>query len=134
VGYLLRGDSAFDSSDHPAPTENLFVLAAGRWSGDSLGVLSNGATQSLFETLRSQFDFVLVDGSPILPVADTRVISRHVDGVLLSILRDVSRGPKVLAACEILDAFGVRLLGAVMTGSATDAYYGDLQYAEDLPG
>ena len=65
---------------------------------------------------------MIIDSSPILPVADTRFVSQHADAVVLSVFRDVSEVPKIQAACEILDAFGVRDMEAVVTGGASFAY------------
>ncbi len=41
---------------------------------------------------------MIVDSSPILPVADALIIAQQVDAVLFSIFRDVSRKTKVSAA------------------------------------
>ena len=65
----------------------------------------------------------MLDGSPILPVVDARFLSRYVDGVVLAVLRDVSRIPKIVETCEILGKFGVRTLGAVVTGSPSEVHY-----------
>ena len=70
----------------------------------------------MLEQLRANFDFVIIDSSPLLPTVDTRLVCQHVDAVVLSVFRDVSQGPKVLAAQEMLDAFGVRSVEAVVTG------------------
>jgi len=85
--------------------------------------LANGAVQGLFDQLRQEFDFVIVDASPILPVPDTRFLAKHVDGVVLSVLRDVSSVPNILSACEVLAGFGVRPLGAVVTGPVGGPFY-----------
>jgi succinoglycan biosynthesis transport protein ExoP len=42
--------------------------------------------------------------------------------VVLSILRDISRVPRVYAAYERLDALGIRLLGAVVAGTSVHGY------------
>ena len=60
--------------------------------------------------------------APSLTVADARFVSRHVDTVVLSVLRDVSEAPKIQAACEILAAFGVPSVEAVVTGSSDNVY------------
>jgi Mrp family chromosome partitioning ATPase len=78
--------------------------------------------KALFASLRAEFELVIVDACPILPVVDTRLIGQHVDAVLLSVLRDVSRTPKLRAACELLDLFGVPILGVVVTGSSEEVY------------
>ena len=118
----LRGKSDVADLIRPTSTEHLAVLTAGRWDRLALASLANGAGAGLFQQLRRQFDFVIIDSSPILPVADTRFVSQHADAVLLSVFRDVSEFPKIQAACEILDAFGVRDIEAVVTGGVSFAY------------
>ena len=89
-----------------------------------------GGPVPLFKQLRQQYDFVIIDSSPILPVADTRFVSQHADTVVLSVFRDLSEVPKIQATCEILDAFGVRDLEAVVTGGSGFAYGRGRQYID----
>ncbi len=130
VSEVLRAEVPLEETIQETHVENLSLIAAGTWTRWDMAVLANGAVGSLFRTLRDKFDFVIVDGSPLLPVADTRFISTSTDGVILSVLRDTSRLPKVTAARKILDAFNVRLLGAVVTGTAEEVYYDDPRYIE----
>ena len=118
----LRGKSDVGGLVRPTSTEHLSLLTAGRWDRLALASLANGATAGLFQQLRRQFDFVIIDSSPILPVAEARFVSQHVDAVVLSVFRDVSEYPKIQAACEILEAFGARDIEAVVTGGPSFAY------------
>ena len=56
-----------------------------------MAALANGGAGPLFKQLREQYDFVIIDSSPILPVADTRFVSQHADTVVLSVFRDRQR-------------------------------------------
>ena len=78
--------------------------------------ISQGGLRSALESLRGQFDFILVDSAPVLPVADSLLISQEVDAVLFSVLRQVSRLPAVYAAYEKLLMLGVRVLGTIVHG------------------
>ena len=80
-------------------------------SADDHRPRSQGVLGPLFAELKEQFDFVIVDSSPILPVADGLIIAQHTDAVLFSIFRDVSRKTKVSAAAERLRRLGVRSSG-----------------------
>ena len=60
--------------------------------------------------------------SVLLGVAESQLVCRHADIVLLSVLRDVSSGPKILAACETLADFGVQSLYAVVAGAGGSDY------------
>jgi polysaccharide biosynthesis transport protein len=122
VSEALCGENDILGLAQPTGTKNLSVVTAGRCDRHALQALSNGVDQRLFEQLRGEYEFVMVDGSPILPVADSRYVSQHVDSVVLSVFRDYSRAPKVTAACEMLEAFGVRDIEAVVTSASEDGY------------
>jgi capsular exopolysaccharide synthesis family protein len=128
VSEVLRGEAQVQEAIHETATANLSVMTAGAWNPRLLTILAGGITESLFASLRSQYEFIVVDGCPILPVADARFVSQHVDGVILAVLRDVSRAPKIRTACRILSALGVRMLGAVVADSAANGDYSDSRY------
>jgi capsular exopolysaccharide synthesis family protein len=124
VSEILTGSSQLDASVQPTSSERLALLTAGHWREKGLGALTDARIERLFQECRARFDFVIVDTSPILPVVDGRLASRHVDGVIFSLLRDVSEIPKVAAAVQMLESFGAPLMGGVMIGSSQDVYYG----------
>jgi len=121
----LSGRADVISVIQPTGIDNLSLVAAGRRNESTLGQLAGDEIEKVFQTLRTGFDFIVVDGSPVLPVVDARLIGQHVDSVVLSVLRDVSCAPRISAACEILKSFGIPLLGAVVLGSRAEAYYSD---------
>jgi polysaccharide biosynthesis transport protein len=116
LAEYLRGDVAGDLA-RPTPIDGLWLIPAGASDPRAMQALALEAVGDLFARARADYDFVIVDTAPVLPVADTLLLSRHVDAVVFSILRDVSRIPKVYAAYERLKVLGVRLLGAVVTGT-----------------
>lgn len=115
VCEALRGQGDIAQMVQPTDTEYLSVVTAGNWDRQILPALANGSVCPLLERLRENFDFVIIDSSPLLPVVDSRLICKRVDAVLLSVLRDVSEASKVQAAQEMLDAFGVSQVHAVVT-------------------
>lgn len=117
VCEALRGQGEVADMVQPTDTDFFSVVTAGNWNRQVLPALANGSVGSLLDQLRERFDFVIVDSSPLLPVVDTRLVCQHVDSVLLSVLRDVSEADKVTAAQEMLDAFGVAHVDAVVTSA-----------------
>lgn len=116
LSEVLRSEADLANCIHATGTENLFVLTAGNWDRFALSALGNHCVGSMFKELREDYEFVIVDTSPILPIADSRLVSQHVDSVVLCVFRDISQAPRIRAACEILEAFGVRSVDAVVTG------------------
>jgi polysaccharide biosynthesis transport protein len=133
VCEALRQQDSVSAIVHQVVAENLAVLTAGRWDRTALATLSNGAAAAMFKQLREDYDFVVVDTSPILPVADARFVSQHVDSVVLSVFRDISEVPKIEAACEILAAFGANNVEAVVTGPNENMYGRHMGYETTIP-
>ena len=79
--------------------------------------LARDGLEGIFEKLREEFDFIVVDSHPVLPAADSLLIGQHMDAAILSVLRDVSQTPRVYAASQKLAALGIRVLGAVVNGA-----------------
>ncbi len=128
ISEYLRGEADLGSILQQTSVNGLHLIAAGQ--GDSIAVqaLARDPIRNLLKSVREEFDFVLVDTSPVLPVADALLIAQHVDGVLFSILRDVSRFPKVYAAYQRLASLGTRILGAVVNGTRSESYGSDYYY------
>jgi capsular exopolysaccharide synthesis family protein len=119
---LLRGEATLDEIIRPTPIGHLAMIAAGRWDSRATRALAQEGTGHLLRGLRERFEFIIIDTSPVLPVVDALLIGQHVDGVVLSVLRDVSRMPNVYAAHQRLSAAGVRVLGAVVSGVHSEHY------------
>jgi capsular exopolysaccharide synthesis family protein len=125
-----------DVADAVQPTSvpNLWMIAGGHCSNRVVAALAQGQPlEALFNRLRGQFDFVVVDCCPVLPVADALLIGQHVDGVVFSILQDISQLPKVLDASKRLTSLNIPLLGAVVNGTKVDTYTYGYNYVKQLP-
>lgn len=113
---LLRKEVQIEESIVPTLQEGLFVLPGGRLSPEALRELAQDSLNPIMARLREEYDFIIVDSSPILPVTDSLLVSQYVDGVIFSIRSDVSQYPKVATACQRLAMIGIPLWGAVVIG------------------
>jgi capsular exopolysaccharide synthesis family protein len=130
LSEVLRGEAELFEAIRPTAEPGLELLAAGAADAQALQALARDDVQSLFEAVRLKYDFVVIDSSPVLPVADSLLLAKHADAVLLAIRRDVSRVPTTQTACQRLEMVGVRVLGAVVTGvreAAPGRYERDVQ-------
>jgi succinoglycan biosynthesis transport protein ExoP len=107
---------------------NLFLLPAGQWDREVVQELAKSGVTSIFEKLRSEFDFIVVDSHPVLPATDSLLIAQQVDAVILSLMRDVSQMHLVHDACQQLSTLGIRLFGAVVNGVPVKIYGKSYQY------
>ncbi len=129
---LLRGEVHARDVVQPTPAGGLSLITAGRCDPMALQALAQGAMTGILDALREDYEFVIVDSAPILPVADSLLFGQGVDAVIFSVLRDVSRIPMVHTAHERLSVLGVRILGAVLSGVRSESYLtSDYYYATD---
>ena len=117
VCEVLRGEVDVADIIQPTSAPLLSLLTAGRCDASAIEALAHGSLQRIFDEVRDQFDYIIVDSAPVLAVADSLQVCQHVDAVLFSVLRDVSRLPRIHAAYEQLSRLGVRMLGVVVAGT-----------------
>jgi Mrp family chromosome partitioning ATPase len=83
--------------------------------------------QELFDQLRSQFAYVVVDAPPILAVADTLVLQGMVESILLVLRSGVTPRGAARRALQGIDQ--ARLIGIVMSDvEAAETYAGSYPY------
>src|SRR2546426_253573 len=76
---------------YPTGLPGLSVLPAGAWDLAARQALAGDRWRIVKAELEADFDFVVVDSGPVLFVSDSLLMARGADGVLLSVLLDVSR-------------------------------------------
>lgn len=114
---VLLGEIEVAEAAQESMQENLWLLPAGQWDREVLSALARDGLEGLFEKLADEFDFIIIDSHPVLSANDSLLIGRQVDAVILSVLREVSQMPRVFAAQQQLSGVGVRILGAVVSGT-----------------
>ena len=119
---LLRSESELPDVVIPTAQDGLYLVPAGQLTHEALRELAQDGLGKIVKRMRDEYDFVIFDSSPILPVTDSLMLSKHIDGSIVSIRRDVSQYPKVASACQRLAAMGVPIWGAVVIGLGHPAY------------
>jgi capsular exopolysaccharide synthesis family protein len=119
---LLRSQSDLDAAVRPTRAANLWLLPAGRCDVQSVQALATDTWHTVAASLRSQYDFVIIDAGPVLKIADPMLIGKESDAAILSVLRDVSQVPKIYEASERLKSVGVNVLGTVVNGVKSQSH------------
>lgn len=111
----------------------LWLLAAGGRSDQPAEILQSGRTAEQFAQVSGWFDWIVVDSTPLLPMADANIWSRLVDGNLLVVREGVAPVKTLKKGLESLD--NAKLVGVVLnTASEFDRVnYYDQHYAAAKP-
>jgi capsular exopolysaccharide synthesis family protein len=128
LSEVLRGEIDLAAAVQTGVVNGLSILCAGTSDDQTLQALAQPALEEVFRQAREQYDFILVDSAPVLPVADSQLIAQQADGVIFAVLRDVSRLPQIYAASERLNQLRVRILGAIINGTEGAVSKANYQY------
>jgi len=90
---------------------NISVVPAGDTGGQAIEL---DIVDTLLARLRSQFDFIVVDGPPVNSYADASVLATKVDGVILVVEADQTPVVEAENAKRQLGKVGARILGVVL--------------------
>lgn len=116
VSELLADKRDVSTAIHHTAEDNLDMIPAGVINDAALQCIAKDGAGWLFEQLRQDYEFVIVDSSPVLYVADGGSIGGNVDGAIVTVRSHSSRTPAVAVACERIEKLGIELMGAVMVG------------------
>ena len=90
-------------------------------------LLRSARFEQLLQEARGEYDFVVLDTPPLVPVCDAAVVSRLVDGLLVVVAAHETTRKQLGEALSLLDE--AKTLGLVFNGDTPsrskkyDAYY-----------
>jgi succinoglycan biosynthesis transport protein ExoP len=104
---------------------NFHVLPAGPLPDYPAELLASAIMPDLVRMWRKSYDYIIIDGAPILPVTDSALLSRDADFTLVVARHNVTDRRSLERTCLILRSQGVRRIGMVLNGVKAS---GDTQY------
>lgn len=112
---VLIGRAGLEDVAHPWGRGNLVVLPAGQIPPNPSELLGSKAMQDLIGTLEDQFDYVLFDAPPLLPVTDAAILSKKASGAILAVASGKTHKGQLAAAVSSLENVGAPIAGFVIT-------------------
>jgi protein-tyrosine kinase len=111
AGRATLADALVGLEDHP-----LTVLPAGQVPAHPAELLGSTAMRRTLQTLRSQFDRVIIDAPSAAPLADVGILTPLVDSVVLVVQAGITTKPAIQEAVSAIGSS--KLLGVVLNGAA----------------
>jgi capsular exopolysaccharide synthesis family protein len=115
-----QGEGAVTVGARHGSRENggrLHVLASGQRPPDPAQLLAGGALDGFFDDIKeSEYDYVLLDGPPLLGLVDSQVLAQRVDGVIVVCRPDRLTSGNAIDMRELLQRLRAPALGLVVIG------------------
>lgn len=129
VGFstVLSGRTSLSEALQKTRFPGLTVLTSGAVPPNPSELLGSLSARKLLSDLRAEFDYVIVDSTPLLAVTDAAILAAGADGVLIMARFGQTKRDQLTHAVGNLADVGAPLLGAVFTmmptrGSSSYSY------------
>ncbi|MGO9902905.1 MAG: polysaccharide biosynthesis tyrosine autokinase [Solirubrobacteraceae bacterium] len=120
----LTTDVVQTSAERP----NLDIIASGPQPPNPSELLSSPRMHEILATLTAEYDVVIFDAPPILPVTDAAVLAASCDSVLLVTRARATRVDGILRSLETLKGVDARMVGVILNGSQRPFSQGSSYY------
>lgn len=135
---VLTGQAEFEDAVHHTSFEHFDVLPAGLATPSPATLLESRAMGAFIERMRRQYETIIIDSSPADGMADTLVLARVADGIVLTVRAGHTPVEVLARVGEKMDSMNIRILGCVYNsteptpfGAQYGRYYGKYVYGSD---
>lgn len=111
---LAIGEKAVENLATAPGAENLFFITCGGRTIQPAECLSLPVFEATVKEWEEEFDIVLIDGTPLLPVPDSMIMSRAVGKVVLVYQAGVTQRHSMLRAISQIKNTGAKILGLIL--------------------
>ncbi len=125
---ILQGGANIEDAIVATEVKNLYIMPRG--SSLDPALLSSKNLAPILDNLRSNFDLVFIDSSPIKNFVDSRLVAPCVDAVIIVVRMNKTPRGTIRYAVQILDDAGVKRKYFVLNGimnylprATADRYY-----------
>lgn len=112
----------------PWGSAGLFVVPSGAVPPNPAELVGSRTMAKLIEEVREQFDYVIIDTPPLLPVTDAALIAKMTNGALMVTGAGLVRRDQFLQSLSNLSSVNARVLGVVLNKVSRDADGHDYGY------
>lgn len=115
---VLRGDADLKSAVSRLDDTSLYFLPARCSVKNSSALLDSPALRSAMNSVKCDFDYVIVDSPPILPLVDISILAKAVDALMLVVR--AGKTPKDMVTKAVSSLPKERVMGIVLNGASDE--------------
>lgn len=114
LSNVLAGQLSVEDALQPWGEYGLMFLASGSLPPNPSELLGSSRMRQLLERLRGEFDLIVIDTPPLLPVTDAAVLGGLVDGTVVVFRHGKTKRVQIAHTLRSLRAVNARVIGCVL--------------------
>ena len=115
VGFIdvINGEAELEKAIKLIQSFNLYILADQKSANNPSELLSMKVTEDIINSLRSEFDYIIIDSAPASVVTDASIISGFADAAIMVVRENFAPFTKIHMSVEDIDQNGAEIVGCV---------------------
>jgi len=114
LSSLLMGLCSYEDAKRSDVIEGLDIIDSGPLPSNPSELLGSYRMEQLIKDRRKNYDYIIVDGPPVLLVSDAKVLARIVDSTVLVLNATATRRGAALRSIRELQAVDAKIIGCVL--------------------
>jgi len=125
---FISNQKSFDEVVKPTQNENLFFISSGSRSGNPSELMTIENIKKLFRSIPDDFQRIIIDTPPLIPVRDSLPVSKLVDSTVILYRMGTTHRKAITRILKLLNENNADPVGIVANGmpamKKTTGYYG----------
>jgi capsular exopolysaccharide synthesis family protein len=117
LSNLLSGQAAVETVIRSSGIDQFDVIDAGPAPLNPTRAIGSNRMSELIKECREKYDYVIIDGPPVLLVTSAKLLASLADGTILVFNADLTRRGAAQRAVRELRAVNVNIIGCVLMGA-----------------
>ena len=125
LGEIITGSATLKNTIFKVPGTELDIITSGEKRFDMSDIVNRDQIKKFFDTLKIEYDYVIIDSPPVQPVSDTLILAQATDYNLFLIRSEETRTVTFMSAIKKVQSVGAKIDGIIINDLDTskDSYY-----------
>ena len=94
--------------------DNLYLLTTGTLPPNPAEIIGSNTMENFLEQCKINFDYIILDTPPILPVTDSKLLAIKADATVVVVRSEISKSKHVSQAFKELEKVNANIIGTIL--------------------
>ena len=136
ISEFLTGAEEQISLRRVEDNPNLDIIVSGSIPTNPIELLASNKFKEMLDTLKSKYDYIVIDSPPTLPVSDSCVLAKMCDFTIIAVKAEDTKLSSAKETISRLQKVNAKIGGCVLTQASPKkmSYYGEHYYQDKYYG
>lgn len=114
ITNTMLGELSIKDAVQKTSVENLYIITSGMSVANPAAIIASSKMKSLIEVLKLNFEYIIIDTPPVIPVTDAQILSSYCDGCIIVASSGETETQALKKTKELLKNVKANIIGVVL--------------------